>query len=319
MNHYAPDVSIVIPCHNAESWIGETVASATSQAGLNLEVILVDDGSNDRSVERAEKAGKSRLQVIRQLKSGVSRARNVGTTAARGQFIQYLDADDVLLPNTIRLQLDALTQSGADVAYCDWIRFEGQADGSFRDGEVVRRTLSERPDHDIFLGAWWPVGALLYSRTVVTAIMPWREDLPIIQDARFCLDAALTGARFVHVDHVGVRYRCHPDSLSRRDRKGFVEDCYQNAVDVHIRWLQEGPLNAERRRSLAVVYWSVARAFFQIDQQRFTDVVDRLRDLDPTFASLGPRQLQLAAKVVGYPAAEHLSRYWRGLKALVRS
>jgi glycosyltransferase involved in cell wall biosynthesis len=312
------DVSVVIPCHNAEAWIAETVASVVAQSKVDFEIVLVDDGSSDRSVERAQKAGGPRLRILRQPQSGVSRARNAGTAAARGRCIQYLDADDVLLPMTLRLQLDAMAASGCDVAYCDWIRFEAQPDGSFRDGEVVRRTLGARPDIDIFSGAWWPLGALLYSRRIVERILPWREDLPIVQDARFCLDAALAGATFAKVDHVGVRYRSHPRSLSQRSRQAFVEDWYRNTTDVESRWLNEDALDGERRQSLARVYWSLARSFFAIDRTRFAEVVDRLRKLDPENAALEPRPIRVLSRVVGYPAAEHAAQYWRGLKTLYK-
>ena len=142
-----PCVSVIVPCWNAERWIGQTIASAVSQLGVSFEIVLVDDGSTDASVRVAEEAGGPLLRVIRQPNSGASRARNTGTATARGEFLQYLDADDVLMPGTLAARVAAIQQSGADVAYCDWVRWESQADGTFRDGEVVARTLggSTRP------------------------------------------------------------------------------------------------------------------------------------------------------------------------------
>src|SRR5206468_3043323 len=149
----------------------------------------------------------------------------------------------------------------------DWIRYERGVDCAFHDGEPVTRQLGARPDVELFTDAWWPPGALLYRRSVVERIGPWREDLPVIQDARFLLDAALVGARFVHASGVGLRYRVlQATSLSRRDPRAFVDDCYRNARDVHARWAGEGSLDAERRRALLRVYGHAARVYFRLDR-----------------------------------------------------
>ncbi len=112
-----PQVSVVIPCRDAEAWVGETVASVVSQAGVSFELIVVDDGSEDRSAEIATASAGGKLTLIRQAGSGVSRARNAGTAAATAPFVQYLDADDVLLPGTLAARVSALERHQADVAY----------------------------------------------------------------------------------------------------------------------------------------------------------------------------------------------------------
>jgi len=314
----APTVSVVIPCYNARAWIAETVASAVAQDGVPLEIVLVDDGSDDDSVEAARSAaGGLPLTILTQDRQGASRARNVGTRAARGRFIQYLDADDVLLPGTVRARVAALEATGADVAYCDWTRWEQRADGSFTEGAVASRRLGERPDLDLCRGAWWPPGALLYRRAVVDAIGSWREDLPVIQDARFLLDAALAGARFVHVPGVGLKYRVHPASLSRRHRRAFLDDCYQNANDLLDRWTAEGVLDDDRRQCAIDMYAHLARGFFSIDRARFRDVLRRLYALDPHFLPQGPPALRLLSRMLGYPRAEALAAAWRAARRAV--
>ena len=124
-----PQVSVVIPCRNAEPWVGETVASVVSQADVSLELIVVDDGSEDRSAEIAYESADGKLTLIRQTGSGVSHARNTGTAAASAPFVQYLDADDVLMPETLAARVSALEESQADVAYCDWQRWQRRNDG----------------------------------------------------------------------------------------------------------------------------------------------------------------------------------------------
>jgi hypothetical protein len=252
--------------------------------------------------------------VIRQPHLGASRARTAGTLAARGRFVQYLDADDVLLPSTIENRVGALEASAADVAYCDWIRWEGSAGGTFTDVETVARELGPRPDIDLLTTSWWPPGALLYRRTLVDRIGPWREDLPIIQDARFALDAALAGARFVHVPSVGVRYRVHGDtSLSRSNRPAFLEDCLSSASQVHDAWQAACALDDDRRQALLMVYGGLTRAFFSIDPARSAAALARARSLDPAFVP-GPDGLRALTRLVGYASAERLAARWRQAK-----
>jgi glycosyltransferase involved in cell wall biosynthesis len=307
---------VIIPCHNAEQWIEETLSSALGQEGVTVEVIVVDDGSTDGSVALISGAFARQVILIEQAWAGVSRARSVGTARAAGAFVQYLDADDVLLPGTLLARVAALDATGADVAYSDWVRYELGAGGDFLDGPVISRRLGHRPDLELFTDAWWPPGALLYRRAIVDRIGCWREDLPIIQDARFQLDAALQRARFVPVGDVGLRYRVHGGtSLSRRDPRAFLEDCYRNARDVHTLWTAEGPLDPDRRLALLKVYGYLARGFCDVDRARFEEVTRLLYQLAPSYLPEGHRLLRLASRLVGYPRAERMASVWRRVGA----
>jgi glycosyltransferase involved in cell wall biosynthesis len=310
-----PTVSVVIPCRNAQAWVAETISSVVSQADLTIELIVVDDGSDDRSAEIATEAAGGRLTLIRQPPSGVSRARNVGTAAASAPYLQYLDADDMLMPGTLAARVAALDASQADVAYCDWQRWQRGRDGTFGPNGVVQRVLSERPELELLDDAWWPPGALLYRRELVDRLLPWREDLPVIQDARFQQDAAFAGARFVHVPAVGLRYRVHETgSLSSRDRVAFIDDCFRNVSDLQDRWQAAGTLDQERRRALLRGYSFVVRSYFQKDRGKFSTALERARTLDPRFVPEGPRSLRLLSRALGYPTAERVAAGWRAVK-----
>ncbi len=307
-----PRVSVIVPCRDAEAWIADAVGSAIGQEGVTLEVVVVDDGSTDRSAAVAEGFGDPRVTVIRQAPHGASRARTAGTQRAVGEYVQYLDADDVLCPGTLCARVGALERTDADVAYCDWVPDELTAAGAFRLGKRVSRTLGPRPELDLLTEAWWPPGALLYRRRIVDAIGPWREDLPIIQDARFLLDAALHGARFVHVAEVGLRYRVHgAESLSRRDPRAFLADCLRNALDVEARWVRDDRLDPGRRAALRHVYGYVSRAAAGLDRIVFEQAVSALLRIDPGFRPPGSRLLRAAAGVLGYRRAERAAGVWR--------
>ncbi len=103
-----PKVSVIIPNYNYSQYIGEAVGSALSQTYKNIEVIVVDDGSKDNSLEILENFA-GRIKIIKQQNAGVSAARNSGVENSDGEFIAFLDADDVWLPEKIEKQINCFS------------------------------------------------------------------------------------------------------------------------------------------------------------------------------------------------------------------
>ena len=311
-----PDVSVIVPCRDAAAWIAETLSSVIEQRGTTYELIVVDDGSKDDGAGIADAIG---ARVLRCPPRGVSAARNEGTAVAVGRYIQYLDADDVLESGMLAGRVELADRTGVDVVLVAWRQWKRERSGEFAAGEVFRRRLSARADVSLLTNAWWPPGAVFYRRAVVDRIGAWRADLPIIQDARFLLDAALSGASFDYLDDVGLKYRIHgPTSLSRRDPRAFVEDCYRSAAELHDRWQNDGTLDAPRRDALVVVLGYVARAMFPLDRGRFDEVLERIHTLDPKYRPEGPVLLRKLSGAIGYRSAEQVALWWRQLKGLAR-
>jgi glycosyltransferase involved in cell wall biosynthesis len=116
-------VSILIPCYNSEKWIAETIESALVQTWQNKEIIIVDDGSKDNSLAIAKRFESPIVKVISQENRGAGAARNRALKEAQGDFIQYLDADDLLSPDKIESQISILLNEVNKVAVCDTIHF----------------------------------------------------------------------------------------------------------------------------------------------------------------------------------------------------
>jgi hypothetical protein len=112
-------VTVVVPCYNGAATLGATLASATSQTHENLEVIVVDDGSTDRTAEiaRAAAAQDARIRLIRVPNGGVARARNVGAAEGRGAWIAPLDQDDLWHPTWIARQLEVMREGGPGMGF----------------------------------------------------------------------------------------------------------------------------------------------------------------------------------------------------------
>src|SRR2546423_13677748 len=108
----APLVSILIPAYNAERWIAETIQSALAQTWPGNEVIIVDDGSLDRTLEVARQFASGNVLVVTQQNRGASAARNKAFELCQGDYIQWLDADDLLAPDKIARQMEAAREVG---------------------------------------------------------------------------------------------------------------------------------------------------------------------------------------------------------------
>lgn len=113
-------VSIIVPAYNAEGWLPAAVRSVLAQTEQNWELVLVDDGSTDATPGLCDgyAASDTRIRVEHTPNAGVSAARNRGLRLCRGQWILFLDADDVLHPDMLRIMLDAVTRHKVDMVSC---------------------------------------------------------------------------------------------------------------------------------------------------------------------------------------------------------
>lgn len=286
-------VSVVIPCYNAEATVAEAIESALAQTWPDIEIVVVDDGSTDRSADIL-RGFKDRIRTDFGPNCGASVARDKGTMLARGEYIQYLDADDLLTPEAVASRLDALRETEADVAFADWQRFSSAPDGSRLLGQLVALRMQDlAPDPELACATtfWAPPAALLYRRCIVDAIGGWNERLPVIQDARFLFDAARQKARFVHVPGVSAFYRDSGASLSRGDEGRFMLDVYRNAIEIQSLWQTEGPLTRPRKMAIAGIFDMTARTFFHLGMPEFDDAVTRFK--------------QVSDRRFGYPEIAH--------------
>src|SRR5580765_3587457 len=120
-----PLVSILMPAYNAEEWISESIESALAQTWDNTEIIVVDDGSSDGTLAVAQRYASPNVTVTTQPNQGAAATRNKAFSLCKGEYIQWLDADDILAPDKVARQLDALAQhpSQRTLLSSSWARF----------------------------------------------------------------------------------------------------------------------------------------------------------------------------------------------------
>lgn len=209
-----PTVSVIIPAYNAEPFIAETVTSALNQTFTDLEVIVVDDGSTDRTAAALAEFG-DRVHVHHQANAGVAQARNAGVDLATGSWIAFLDADDLWLPEKLERQLAA---SDAPLRYTD--RFNIGARG---DLPVVQSEVTPMREGDVFLpllleGNFITNSSVLMRRELFHELGGFASGVSPAEDWDLWLRAAERHRVGLCPDQL-VRYRFHADGASRNHEK----------------------------------------------------------------------------------------------------
>ncbi|MEO7996054.1 MAG: glycosyltransferase family A protein [Gemmatimonadaceae bacterium] len=215
-----PRVSVIMPVFNGERFIAEAVQSVLSNSFTDLELLLIDDGSTDRSLEVAQSASKndSRLRIVRAEHGGVGAARNRGLAEARGEFIANLDSDDAMFANRLARQVAFLDANPAYLAVGSRtivVDAKGQPQRvgiqEFTHEEIDRAHIEGR------------AGAILnptamFRRQAVVDVGGYRSDLNATgEDFDLWLRLAEVG-RLANLRDVLMRYRMHDANVSRIDK-----------------------------------------------------------------------------------------------------
>ena len=244
------------------------------------------------------------VRVLTGPNRGVSAARNRGIEESGKEWIVFLDADDLLTAGTLRQRLDTVAKTEADVAICDWQELvdtnDGYVDGSVR--SVDRDAIEADAEIACATNVWAPPAALMYRRSLVEKIGGFREDLPIIQDARFLFDAACCGARFAHSPHVGALYRLNEHSLSRGNLERFWLDVLTNGKQIEALWRARRNLSPNQRDALAGIYNHAARGLFAAEHPGYFEAVECQRALGGHLP-LHPRVAAPLARALGLGGA----------------
>lgn len=291
-----------MPCYNAARYVSEAVASVFAQTYLEVELIVVDDGSTDASVEILQTMAMEHapnMTVLFQDRMGPYAARNLALAHAKGDFVAFLDADDYWRKDFVEKLLAALQDSGADVAYCGWQDLAQQS----VDREPYIPPGYEESDMALaFLeGCPWPIHAALIRRTVVDAVRGFSERLNTSMDYDFWLHILAHTQKMVLVPEVLAFYRWHGGQISKEKwrevsntvqvRKDFIHR-YPTLVaqipTARLRELTDGTLLREAYRA----YWKrdliTAQTLFR---KAFVRRIWKGGDLKYILPSLMPRPL----------------------------
>jgi glycosyltransferase involved in cell wall biosynthesis len=203
-------VSIIVPVFNRAALLREAVASALGQTYRPIEVIIVDDASTDDTPRAIDElvARHPEIRPTRRENGGPGQARESGRQLARGEFIQYLDSDDLLLPRKLELQVAALrAQPECGVAY-GITRYRDAAGSEIACTWKAANQVQSTMFPSFLLARWWETVTPLYRRAVCDAAGPW-STLRLEEDWEYDCRVAALGTRLAYVAEVVGEHRHH--------------------------------------------------------------------------------------------------------------
>lgn len=202
-------VSIIIPTYNRELYIPQCVQSVLDQTYRPLEIIVIDDGSQDGTVEYLKKLERETscnkcliFQWRSQKNSGAPVARNLGFSLSTGEYTVFLDSDDILLPEKLENEIQLLSRKNLDVVY-SIAQYIG-SDGKKLDRYVGRELDGTTDDYFEFS---WQTMCATYRSSYIKNIGEWNQELEINQDWEFSIRAIIEGGQIQFVNQVHQYYR----------------------------------------------------------------------------------------------------------------
>ena len=316
---HPPLVSILIPAYNAEKWIADTIQSAIAQTWPRKEIIVVDDGSKDRTVEVARCFGEA-VTVVSQENQGAAAARNHAFRVSRGDYIQWLDADDLLIEDKIERQL-AQVDSRRILLSGPWAFFYYKTKRArfipsplWQDLSPVEWLLRKMSQNLHMQTATW-----LTSRELTQAAGPWNTRMLSDDDGEYFCRVLLAseGTRFV--PEAKVFYRVTPSGrlsyIGASDRK---KDAMLASMRLHVQYVRSLE-DSERVRTACLTYLQNWYEFFYPER---SDLVAQLQNLAQELGGqLEPPRLRSKYRwmkpVFGWEAAKWAQRSLPQLKTLL--
>lgn len=315
-----PLVSILIPAYNCEAWLADTVRSAVAQTWPRKEIIVVDDGSKDGTLAVARRFASPQVSVVTQENQGAATARNQAFARAQGDYIQWLDADDLLSPDKIERQM-RLVEAGASpraLLSCGWAHFIYRPSrGRFtptplwEDSTPVEWLIRKWENNAHMQTATW-----LSSRELTAASGPWDSRLMSDDDGEYFSRVVMHCDAIKFVPDAKVYYRVTDGSrLSSIGRSDAKKNAMWLGMELQIGYLRS-LADTPRARAACVNYLQTWLCHFCPERP---DLVERARVMAVELGGelRGPRlswKYDLIQNTLGWKAAKNARdnyNYWK--------
>ena len=316
-------VSILIPAYNAESWIGDTIRSALAQTWPRKEIVVVDDGSTDQTLRVARHFASQTVSIVTQENRGASAARNRALKLCQGDYIQWLDADDLLSPDKVAKQMAAaqecqdtrrLLSSGWGYFMYRPSRAQFLPTSLWCDLSPVEWLLRKMGQNLHMQTATW-----LVSRTLTQAAGPWDTRLSLDDDGEYFSRVVLASDAIRFVPDAKVFYR-QPgfDRLSNIDRSDKKLESQFLSMQLHVEYLRSFE-ESDRVRAASLAYLQTWFGWF------FEERPDLAQELGRLAATLGgrleaprlPWKYFWIQKLFGWTVAKRVRQQWNRCKSSV--
>ena len=306
-------VSVLIPCFNAERWIGAAIESVYRQTWDDVEIVVINDGSTDNSLAEINRQKSPRMKVLDQPNRGQTTTFNRALSECSGAFVQYLDADDALEQDKIRNQMIRLEHNPDCVATSSWRVISSSSAVDFVDPAPVKAgPFGERVPIDWLVENWWDGGGMMYPAMwlipmdIVRRAGAWLEDITLMNDTEYFTRVVLTARAVLLCPESLCYYRKGHPSLSgvktpRAWRSYFdvVELCVDRLLAVE---------SSDRTRRVASFLWQrFANSCYPYQRALGSEGQRRAELLHTDRLSLpGGRYYNLISAILGWKIARSL-------------
>ncbi len=305
-----PEISVIIPCYNAEKTITAALKSLSKQTFKDFEVIIVDDGSTDGSVKIIEQymeRKELRIRLFRQANRGVSSARNVGLKNAEGEFLSFLDADDGYLPEFLEELYGEMKAKGVDLSFCSYVftamgcepskpvyREKKQKIVQLDKYEMLDMYLHHRIRHVNFVGG-------CYKRSILRKNnIHFPEEIRYGEDSQFfCTYLYYCKEGGVFIEKPMYQYTVNPSSATNKITYEHVENIEANKKIASL-WKQD-PLADGMVGDLLIsrAVWSAAKSFAIWDTRDYRRLMEEY-DVKSAMRVLSRRGDEMSIRVSSF-------------------
>jgi glycosyltransferase involved in cell wall biosynthesis len=308
-------VSVVIPTFNRSALVVETIKSVFAQTWRPIEVIVGDDASTDDTLARLSAWDPPfgvTLQTFGGEKVGACPLRNEGARRSRGEYLMFLDSDDLLTAPALQQLLTAI--GDRDMAWGPWRDMRVESDRCTLSAQFTRE-FSDDWLADLLRGEWLATCAVVYRRAVLPRISGWREDTVLDGDFHFNAQLGAAGATLATSAGVTSYYRRGgPGQISEQNYFTKTEHTQRVLQAVEQAMNERGTWTEARRSALASRYFQSARMlwFYTGESEKFEELVGEARRVAPEFRPPKSWYRWISA-VGGYVNAERVAAIGRKL------
>jgi glycosyltransferase involved in cell wall biosynthesis len=314
MNESSPTVSVIIPAYNAEEYVKDAVTSALNQTYPLQEIVCVDDGSTDGTLEvlrSLESRHPEQVHVLTGPNRGACAARNRGMERATGDYLQFLDADDILLPEKIEQDVAALEEDREALLFGSFEAFKDQTKT-----DEVDTFISDDPWVCLAKDNFGFTSSNLFRADAVERVGGWNEQRPFNQEYDLIARMLMGGVDVAFAHHKSTHARCRADSISADWGRDMRIDRAELDRDIlrHLRSLDE---NEGRVAAVEESVFLRLRQLYQFD----SDAAVRLHretfpdGYDPATGTGNTQAYCALYRLIGFSLAERVKGAYQEIRS----
>lgn len=302
-------VSVIMPLYNASRYVAEAIESIINQTYTNWELIIVNDGSTDNSLEVAKKYENEKIKVFNNSNKGASATRNFGYQKSKGAFIKFFDADDILSKNMLEEQLKLATINENCIISAKWGRFYNDDVSTFKlSPEKCWQTM---PSIDWICSSWKSLasmtqpGIFLIPKYIIEKAGLWNEKLSLVDDFEYFARTILESSKVIFSEKSILYYRSgNQNSLS----SSVQIESTLNAFEIGTKKLLSKRENLETKQICANLFQAYIYEYYPCDTKlilRAKNLIKRL-GISSTNKYKASGLYDIISKILGWKVAKRI-------------